>query len=138
MAKGPADMRDPQGNITLAMFPQDSDASLNTKLQAYLDRGYALAGVALPSAAAATLDLAAMAWAYHISYAAIANRLAAEYSSKSLQDLGSTGISSKQIEHYEKLAADALAQFTEITTPVSVGGALPRATETTRNYVTWF
>lgn len=118
------------GELEPELFPGETDAQVATRLQGYLDDGYARAAAL---AAGAAQDAAAAAWAYHRAYKATYLRLSLAPASESVEGEGSKAYTGAQMAAFRALADEKLAEFTRAVTaqapvepgPVTVTMALP-------------
>jgi hypothetical protein len=107
----PADMMQPAGMLTLGLFPNYADqAALDVFLGGLLDAGYAKADDA-EITEQDEKDGAAIAWAYHMAYMAVYQRLLSTPSSASIDGEASRQYLWSQIDAFKKLADDYLAQY---------------------------
>lgn len=102
------DLLAPTGDIEASFFPKDDAPVLGERLDAYLAEGYAKASALT---APADRDAAALAWAYHRAYRAIAARLAAQPATVSLDGGMSRTYTAAQVQHFTQLADGYAAEF---------------------------
>lgn len=124
-----ADMIEPQGMLTIGLFPQfvDSTDNFAVFLNALLTRSYAAATAAgVPDA---TLDAAALAAAYALAYRSVWQRLSATPATASIEGEGARSYLNSQVAAFEKLAAQYQAQYDALIPPVD--GALPSGARST-------
>lgn len=112
----PADMMQPAGMLTLGLFPTYPDqAALDVFLDGLLTAGYEKA-TAADIVEVDEKDGAAIAWAYHMAYLAVYQRLISTPASASIDGEASRQFLWSQIEAFKKLADDYLAQFSSFIT----------------------
>lgn len=104
MALTAADLEQPEGPFTAALFPDDSSAQYTTRKTRYLARGYTAAGD--PDA-----DAAAKAYATYLGFTDVVTRLASTAATATLNDQGSRSITDAQRRTFEAMAAASLAEF---------------------------
>jgi hypothetical protein len=122
-------LRSPTGDLGDSLFPGESSGQLDSRLQGYLDDGYAKAG-----AAGVTdpddQDEIAKAWAYYRAYNAVYIRMLNNPSTVTMERQGSASTLWSQIEAMGKLADAALANYRELL-PADIGAGPPSLPETT-------
>lgn len=105
----PADMMQPAGMLTVGLFPQFADqAALDVFLAGLLAAGYEKA---VDIAEQVDKDGAALAWAYHVAYLAIYQRLLSTPASAAIEGEASRQFLWSQIEAFKKMSDDYLAQY---------------------------
>lgn len=112
MALVAADLLEPLGPLTAALFPEDtvSGSGVGTvtyRLNAYLTDGYTRAG----SLTGDDADAAARLWAMYRAYVAVTTRLANEAATVSLADQGARTRTDAQRELFQQMADATLAEF---------------------------
>ena len=121
-----ADLLEPAGELSAALFPGDDATALTTRLTGYLTDAY----VRAPGN-----DDAVRAWAYHRAYRAVYVAMSRAASSASLSDQGSISYTAAQIQNFLDLSNGALADYeTAITdtAATSTRGAWPAITSLRR------
>ncbi|HEY7234904.1 MAG TPA: hypothetical protein VH539_12190 [Gemmatimonadaceae bacterium] len=125
MSITPADLLAPVGEIEPSFFPSDDDATLEARLQAYIDDGEAqAANAAVPDEGT---DQAVEAWAYYRAYKAIWLRLSEAPSSLSFTDQGSRSRTDQQREAFHQLWQNYLAIYNGLTPAPAPQQATTRA-----------
>lgn len=107
MATEVVDLLEPYGPLEPAFFP-DTEEELTVRLQAYLDRAYALIAEA---GSVVYEDLAARYWALHLSFSALYLQKANNPGSASMDDLGSVSTAKDQRDAFKEQADYFAAQF---------------------------
>lgn len=98
----------PLGDIEAdTMFAGEDEAVVRTRLQTYIDEGYAKAS----AVEASLMDFAVSAWVYHRAYKAVFISLSGTPSSAAMADQGSTLFTAAQIANFLDLSKAALADF---------------------------
>lgn len=118
-----ASLLDPTGDVTPAMFPDDSTDDLAARLTAYIARGTDKVASDTTGLDDDDEDLAVAAWAYYLAFSAAATRLASQPASADLQGLGSFSTSATQVKYFQEQARYAFQRFEVFaTTPVTPSG----------------
>lgn len=114
----PADLMQPVGMLTLGLFPAYANqAALDVFLQALLDEGYVRAD-SLDTQD--RRDAAAIAWAYHMAYLSIWQRMSATPLTAKIDGEGERGYAATQIAAFLKLSNDARAEFDALLTSTAL------------------
>lgn len=112
MAVVPSDLKTPIGKIDGAsMFPGEVTATLDARLEAYIDEGEDEAGPLSEWDSQAELDAAVTQWAYYRAFEAVHIRLIANPAMVGIAGEGNTAFTSSQIESFGTLAAEFKARF---------------------------
>lgn len=121
-----ADVREPKGHVSTALFPADDAAALDARLTAYLAEAYARPAVAA-LAAGTQQDEAAAAWVYARAFRAAYNERIASALQKSVDGSGSSAYSDAQLDKIADEADRWLRVYDERTadTGVATGHGVP-------------
>lgn len=107
------DILDPKGKVLPSMFPTDSQAQLEVRLEGWLAEAYAKAEVV--ALAVADRNDAAESWAYFRTFDSITNRMMNTAIRVDLRDQGAREYHSSQLSYFSKLRDEAYANFGRLT-----------------------
>lgn len=109
-----ADLTDPKGKVLPSMFPTDSEAELEVRLEGWLADAYGKTEVSDLADDAERND-AAESWVYFRTYDAVTTRLMNTPIRVDLRDQGAREYHSSQLSYFSKLRDEAYANFNRIT-----------------------
>lgn len=137
------DLIAPHGKLTLAMFPLKEDGKTANDLDGleHLAEEFVhqaeehLEGTTLTDEA--VIDRATLAYAYHLAFSAVADRLATEAMSVSLNDQGSRSRTQGQLDYFARRAGEFLEAYVELVPPVVATEDPPRTSGYAANRFVW-
>jgi hypothetical protein len=128
MAVVPADLTQPTGRLSTALFPGLSVAARNTLFQNAIDEGADRSTSAAPD----DVDAATRAWAYHVLYALVWERLCGSPASVGIVGEVQRQYTDSQIRAFKERSDDWLAAHQaflpaddDVTEADSVGPSVP-------------
>lgn len=106
------DLLAPEGELEPSLFPSDDTSALSARLVAYVAAAMArLSTYPAGTISAAVADAATRAYAYAEAYAAVYRRMAAQPTSWTIVDQGSTSYSVQQAREFKQLSDAKRAEF---------------------------
>jgi len=137
MAVTTAQLKSPAGKIdAAAFFPGEAPATVDARLQEYIDEGEEEAGDIADYESEDVYDAAVTLWAYYRAFEAVYLRLISTPASITIDDEGSTRFSSEQIAAFGRKADEFKASFAAAVS-VETTAAPPIPFGALRTRVTW-
>jgi hypothetical protein len=114
----PTDLRSPLGEVEDSLFPGESSADIDTRLDAYLTEAYGLLAAYDDSV---QRDVAARAWAMHRAFKAAHTIILSQPASATAEEGGSRTYTAEQLRQLLLRGAGFLTEYGQVLAALAAG-----------------